>query len=105
MGCLPASRAVERSCSDPATAGSAGLPTSLIRHGIAETAALSSFASIAPLASVSSVLVEERSDQRRPQRNAVGRGDQEMTVTAERRKQVILGVPAGAGIGIVHSPG
>src|SRR3954447_12527618 len=49
-----------------------------------------------------SVLVQEPAHQRRPDRNGIGRADQEMPIAAERGQQMVFGTAAGGGKSLMH---
>src|ERR1700748_868375 len=48
------------------------------------------------------MLVEELADHRRPDLDGVWRINEEMSVAAKRRQQVIFGIAASTGVGLVH---
>src|SRR5436190_5769347 len=77
-------------------------PVKSMGDSLCEDAARSCSASVMSFESVSPVLVEERAYQWCPDRNGFGRTDQEMALVAERGKQVILGLAACGGVGLVH---
>jgi len=52
-----------------------------------------------------SLFVQEFRHQRRPDRDGVGRADEEMAVVTERRHQMVFGLAAGRGKGLVHAFG
>src|SRR3954454_9794034 len=52
-----------------------------------------------------SQFVQEFRHERRPDRDGVGRADEEMSVVTERRHQMVFGLAAGPGKGLVHAFG
>src|SRR4051794_35514875 len=49
-----------------------------------------------------SVLVQKPAHQRRPDRNGIGRADQEVPIAAERGQQMVFGTAAGGGKSLMH---
>src|SRR5258708_34818813 len=52
-----------------------------------------------------SLLLEELRHERRPDRDGVGRADEEMPLVAERRHETVFGLAAGRGEGLMHAFG